>query len=162
MILISGAFMIYIVLFDTSVAGLGYPFHTAIRFITIGTFLSNVETLFFPIWLTATFIRFSAFLYLCALMFGHLFKIKDFEFLIPSLATLYLLIGMIPESPIDVSFIFKGKIQLIADTPFDVSLVIRSKIVNVAGLLFASISIIVWLTAWLKGEFKHEKNKNSM
>ena len=144
MILISGAFMIYIVLFDTSVAGLGYPFHTAIRFISIGTFLSNVETLFFPIWLTATFIRFSAFLYLCALMFGHLFKIKDFEFLIPSLATLYLLIGIIP------------------DTPFEVSLVIRSKIVNVAGLLFASISIIVWLTAWLKGEFKHEKNKNSM
>jgi len=32
----------------------------------------------------------------------------------------------------------------------------------VAGFVFASISMIVWLTAWLKGEFKHEKNKNSM
>ena len=144
LIIISGAFMIYIALFDQSIAGLGYPFHTAIRYISIGTFLANVETLFFPIWLTATFIRYSAILYLCALMFGHLLKIKDFEFLIPSLATIYLLIGIIP------------------DTPFDVTLVIRSKIVNVTGLVFASISMIVWLTAWLKGEFKHEKNKNSM
>ena len=49
------------------------------------------------------FIRFAAFLYINAMMFGHLFKIKDFEFLIPSLATIYLLIGMIPESPIDVA-----------------------------------------------------------
>ena len=144
MIILSGAYMIYILLFDQSVAGLGYPFHTAIRYITIGTFLPNVETLFFPIWLIATFIRYSAILYLCALMLGHLFKIKDFEFLVPSLATLYLLIGIIP------------------DTPFEVTLVIRSKIVNVIGLAFAAISIIVWLTAWLKGEFKHEKNKNSM
>ena len=45
----------------------------------------------------AAFIRFAAFLYICALMFGHLFKIKDFEYLIPSLATIYLLIGIIPE-----------------------------------------------------------------
>ncbi len=60
----------------------------------------------------AAFIRFAAFIYINALMFGHLFKIKDFEFLIPSLATIYLLIGMIPESPIDVSLVFKVKIQL--------------------------------------------------
>jgi spore germination protein KB len=144
MIIISGAFMIYIILFDKSVAGLGYPFHTAIRYITIGTFLTNVETIFFPIWLTVALIRYSAFLYLCALMFGHLLKIKDFKFLIPSLATLYLLIGIIP------------------DTPFEVTLVIRSKVVNGTGLTFAAISMIVWLTAWLKGEFRHEKNKNSM
>ena len=55
----------------------------------------------------AAFIRFSAFLYLNALMFGHLFKIKDFEFLIPSLATIYLLIGIIPETPFDVSLGFE-------------------------------------------------------
>ena len=144
MILISGAFIIYIALFDQSIAGLGYPFHTATRYITIGTFLTNVETIFFPIWLTVTFIRFSVLLYLCALMFGHLLKIKDFEFLIPSLATLYLLIGIIP------------------DTPFEVTLVIRSKVVNVSGLTFVALSMIIWLTAWLKGEFRHEKNKNSM
>ena len=105
---ISVAILIYICLFDTTLAGIGYPFHTAIRYISFGTFLTNVETLFFPIWLMSAFIRFSAFLYINALMFGHLFKIKDFEFLIPSLATIYLLIGMIPETPIDVTLGFKA------------------------------------------------------
>ena len=95
--------MIFICLFDTSLDEVAYPFHTAIRYISIGTFLPNIETLFFPIWLMGAFIRFAAFLYINAMMFGHLFKIKDFEFLIPSLATIYLLIGMIPETPIDVA-----------------------------------------------------------
>ena len=92
----------------------------------------------------AAFIRFSAFCIYNALMFGHLFKIKDFEYLIPSLATIYLLIGIIPESPFDV---------LSNGNPiYNYWLV----------LLFASISILLWLIALLKGEFKHAKNKNSM
>ena len=123
---------------------MAYPFHTAIRYISFGTFLGNIEIFFFPIWLLAAFIRFAAIIYIGALMFGHLFKIKDFEFLIPSLATIYLLIGMIPESPIDVSLIFKAKIQFIA------------------GPTFTAISILLWLVALFKGEFKHAKNKNSM
>ena len=61
------------------------------------------------------FIRFAAFLYINAMMFGHLFKIKDFEYLIPSLATIYLLIGMIPETPVDVALDIKSKIQLSQD-----------------------------------------------
>ena len=97
---------------------MAYPFHTAIRYISFGTFLPNIEILFFPIWLLSAFIRFAAFLYINALMFGHLFKIKDFEFLIPSLATIYLLIGIIPESPIDVTLEFKAIIQYIAGPTF--------------------------------------------
>ena len=73
--------MIFICLFDTSVAGMGYPFHTAIRYISFGTFLPILKSYSFPIWLMAAFIRFAAFLYINALMFGHLFKIKDFEYL---------------------------------------------------------------------------------
>ncbi len=141
---LSVATLLFICLFDTTLKGIGYPFHTAIRYISFGNFLGNVETLFFPIWLLAAFIRFAAFIYINAMMFGHLFKIKDFEFLIPSLATIYLLIGMIPETPIDVSLIFKVKIRFIA------------------GPTFIAISIILWLVALLKGEFKHAKNKNSM
>lgn len=56
----------------------------------------------------------------------------------------YLLIGMIPESPIDVSFVFKGTIQLIA------------------GPTYIAIAIILWLVVLFKGDFKHAKNKNSM
>ncbi|MEY2191993.1 GerAB/ArcD/ProY family transporter [Neobacillus sp. BF23-41] len=141
---LSGAILIFICMFDASLGGIGYPFHTAIRFISIGNFLPNVEIIFFVTWLVSAFIRFTAFLYLNTLMFGHLFKIKDFEYLIPSLATIYLLIGSIPEAPVNVSLEFKA-----------VTL-------NIAGPTFAAISLILWLAALLKGEFKHEKNRNSM
>ncbi|MFL6560477.1 MAG: GerAB/ArcD/ProY family transporter, partial [Bacillus sp. (in: firmicutes)] len=141
---LSVGIIIYICLFDTSLKGIGYPFHTAIRFISIGTFIPNIEILFFVIWLMSAYIRFTAFLYINALMFGHLFKVKDFEFLIPSLATLYLLIGSSPESP------------------YDLSLQIKPILGNIAGPLFLVISITLWLVALVKGEFKHEKNRNSM
>lgn len=141
---LSIATLLFICLFDTTLKGMAYPFHTTIRYISFGTFLTNVETLFFPIWLLSAFIRFSAFLYINAMMFGHLFKIKDFEFLIPSLSAIYLLIGMIPETPIDVSLGMKAILQY------------------TAGSTYAAICIILWLVALCKGEFKHEKNKNSM
>ena len=124
---------------------MGYPFHTAIRYISFGTFLTNVEIFFFPIWLLSAFIRFSAILYINALMFGHLFKIKDFEFLIPSLATIYLLIGMIPETPIDVSLGLKA----------------NTSIYSWSQRLLRYVLFYGWLHC-VKGEFKHEKNKNSM
>ncbi|MGF6952230.1 spore germination protein KB [Neobacillus sp. B4I6] len=141
---LSVAIMVYICLLDTSLQGIGYPFHTAIRFISLGTFIPNIEIVFFVIWLLAAFIRFTAFLYINALMFGHLFKIKDFEFLIPSLATLYLLIGSIPESAIEVI------------------LGIKPIISYASGSAFITIPIILWLVALVKGEFKHAKNSNSM
>ncbi|MEH6949157.1 GerAB/ArcD/ProY family transporter [Bacillus sp. JJ634] len=143
-IILSAAMFIFICLFDMTLQGMAYPFHTTIRYISFGNFLGNIETLFFPIWLLSAFIRFAAFLYINSLMFGHLFKIKDFEFLIPSLATIYLLIGMIPETAIDVSLGFKAPVQYMV------------------GPTFTAICILLWLVALFKGEFKHEKNKNSM
>jgi spore germination protein KB len=141
---ISVATLIFICLFDTSLAGIGYPFHTAIRYISLGNYLPNLEIIFFVFWIMTVFIRFTVFLYINALMFGHLFKIKDFEFLIPSLATIYLLIGIFPESPVELSLEFKPLTQY------------------VAGPTFIAISIILWLVALVKGEFRHAKNKNSL
>ncbi|MEH7072911.1 GerAB/ArcD/ProY family transporter [Neobacillus drentensis] len=141
---ISAAIFIYICLFDIGMGGVGYPFHTAIRFISFGTFLPNVEIIFFITWLMSVFIRFTAFLYLNSLMFGRLFKIKDIEYIIPSLATIYLLIGSIPEAAVNVSTEF------------------RALSLTIAGPTFAAISIILWLSALLKGEFKRDKNRNSM
>jgi spore germination protein (amino acid permease) len=140
----SMAILIFVCMFDESLGGVAYPFHTVIRFISLGQYIPNVEIIFFIIWIMAAFIRFTAFLYINALMFGHLFKIKDFEYLIPSLATIYLMIGMIPESPIDVSLEFKPIIM------------------NTAGPMFAGISLLLWLVALIRGEFKHAKNKNTM
>jgi spore germination protein KB len=136
------AFIIYICLFDTELKEIGYPFHTAIRYLSFGNFLSNIETLFLPIWVMGAFIRFAALMYINAMMFGHLFKVKDFEFLIPSLAVIYLLIGSIPEAQINVSFI-------------------KSYIKVFVGPTFATLAILLWLIALIKGEFKHGKNKNS-
>ncbi|MEH7304453.1 GerAB/ArcD/ProY family transporter [Neobacillus drentensis] len=141
---LSVGIIIFICLFDVSLKGTGYPFHTAIRFISIGTFFPNIEIIFFVIWVMAAFIRFAAFLYINALMFGQLFKIKDFEFLIPALATIYLLIGSIPESP------------------YDLSLQLKPILRSVIGPTFLAVSITLWLVALLKGEFKHEKNRGSM
>lgn len=89
----------YLSLFDyESVKLLNYPFHETIRYISLG-FLTNIETFFFPFWLVATFIRFSIYLYISAIMFGWIFKIKEFEYLIPTIATLMVIMGMIPETP---------------------------------------------------------------
>lgn len=141
---ISAATLIFICMFDQSLGGLGYPFHTAIRYISLGSYIPNIEIFFFVIWIMGAFIRFSAFLYISALMFGNLFKIKDFEFLIPSIAVIYLLIGKIPESSIEANLDWQPLFQ------------------TFVGPLFAAISLMIWLTALLKGEFKHANNKNGM
>ena len=141
---ISAAILIFICMFDTSLKGIGYPFHTAIGFLSLGMYLPNVEIIFFVIWILAIFVRFAAFLYLNALMFAHLFKINELEFLIPALATIYLLIGSIPENPIENALVFKQSIT------------------NIAGPTFFVISLLLWLVALVKGEFKHAKNRNGM
>lgn len=141
---LSIAVLVFICLFDVMLTGMGYPFHTAIRYISFGVFLTNIEILFLPIWLMSAFIRFSVFLYITASMFGHLFKIKDFEYLIPSLAALFLLIGMLPETPLDVAFNFKYRMQYFV------------------GPVFIATCILLWATALFKGEFRHGKKKNSM
>ncbi|GHI00826.1 GerAB/ArcD/ProY family transporter [Neobacillus kokaensis] len=141
---ISVSVLIFICMFDNSLEGIGYPFHTAIRYISLGSYIPNIEIVFFVIWILAAIIRFTTLLYIIAMMFGHIFKIKDFEYLIPSLAAVYLLIGSIPESTIDVSL--KLKLYL----------------TYTIGPMLTAIAIILWLAALLKGEFKHAKNKNSM
>ncbi|MCM3570970.1 GerAB/ArcD/ProY family transporter [Neobacillus mesonae] len=141
---ISTAILMFIVLFDRSSGAIGYPFHTLIRYISLGNYIPNVEIIFFVIWIMGAFIRFTAFLYVNALMFGYMFKIKDFEYLIPSLAAIYLMIGIIPESSMDVSHDLKPMVQ------------------SAAGPAFAAISLMVWIAALLKGEFKHAKNKSGL
>ncbi|TWE05003.1 spore germination protein (amino acid permease) [Neobacillus bataviensis] len=140
---LSVAVLVYICLFDTSLGTIGYPFHTLIRFISLGSYLPNVEIIFFVIWILSAFIRFTVFLYINGMMFGHIFKIKDIEYLIPALAMIYLLIGSMPESSIEIA---------------------QSKLVVIAavGPVFTIISVILWLAAVLRGEFKHAKNRNSM
>jgi spore germination protein KB len=139
---ISISFMFYLFMFDYIPGQMvNYPFHELIRYIKFGNFLTNIETLFFPIWLLAAFIRFSVYLYLNGILFGGIFKIKEFEYVIPSLATVFLLLGLLPETSTFNTF------------------VLRENLLNITSPLFISLPILLWLVAKVKGEFKNEKNK---
>lgn len=126
----------YNMLFDyISIVQINYPFHETIRFIQLG-FLTNVESLFLPFWLIASFIRFAFYLYISALLFGALFKIKQFEYIVPPIALLIVFLGLIPEAPVFSVFHLREKFMYIT-TPF-----------------FLLLPLIIWITAKLKGEFK--------
>jgi spore germination protein KB len=144
LILLSISIFINLCFFDEFLDSVSYPFHELLRLISFGTYFRNTEALFLPIWLLGVFIRLAAFLYINTLMFGQIFKINNFEYLIPAMATLYLLIGMIPETALDLSLEFKSIIRYIA------------------GPAFTTISILLWFVALLKGEFNHANKKNSL
>ncbi|WP_096270072.1 GerAB/ArcD/ProY family transporter [Paucisalibacillus globulus] len=132
----------YIFLFDyKTIMQLNYPYHELIRTISLG-FIINMEAFFLPFWLIATFVRFSIYLYINAILFGHLFKIKHFEYLIPSLATLIVFLGMIPENPTFIIFDIKEKLLLMTSP------------------LFFLLPLLMWLVAMFKGEFKNANKRN--
>jgi spore germination protein KB len=138
---ISVSIFSYLILFDyESVKLLNYPYHETIRYISIG-FITNIETFFFPFWLVASFIRFSFYLYLSAILFGWLFKIKQFELTIPSLATLIVFLGMLPESPTFTIFNIRDPLLNHVITP-----------------IFFALPILLWLMAKFKGVWNNEKN----
>src|SRR5690606_2890133 len=122
---------------------LNYPYHEVIKLISVG-FLTNIESFFLPIWLIATFIRFTFYLYLIALFFGEIFNIKNFEFLIPAFAAIVVIFGMIPEVPTFSIFVLKDSLFKISST------------------IFITLPFIMWIIAKLKGDFKHDHSeKNS-
>ncbi|MFB6466921.1 GerAB/ArcD/ProY family transporter [Cytobacillus sp. Hz8] len=142
---ISGSLLIYELMFDwIPISNVSYPFHEAIRYISIGRFLTNVETFFFPIWLIMCFIRFAAYIYLSAILFGGIFNIKKFENIIPALGMLILLIGMIPETPAYTTYF------------------LRNHFLNFISPLFLGFPFLLWVVAKAKGEFKHEKSNKNM
>jgi spore germination protein KB len=135
------AMLAYLSLFDyESVKLLNYPFHETIRYISLG-FLTNIETFFFPFWLLASFVRFSIYLYISAVMFGWLFKIKNYEYLIPTFATLIVILGMIPETPTFT----------IAD--------MKEKALNIATPTFFFLPLLLWSIMKIRGGNKNEKKE---
>ncbi|MFC7686115.1 endospore germination permease [Ureibacillus sp. GCM10028918] len=130
------ALIAYVMLFDyVGVKLLNYPFHETIRLIELG-FITNVESMFFPFWLIATFLRFSFLLYISALLFGGIFKIKKFEYIIPTLGTMVVFLGLIPETPV-FNFTTNREIFLNISTP-----------------IFLLIPFFLWIFAKIKGDYK--------
>ncbi|MGM8213764.1 GerAB/ArcD/ProY family transporter [Virgibacillus sp. W0430] len=130
-------FSAYLVLFDAkAVQMLDFPFHEVLRFINIG-FLTNIEMFFFPFWLLATFVRFTFYLYMTAFLFGHLFKIKHFEFTLFPIGLLIIFIGSIPDARAYTLFLF------------------REQFINYLSLL-VFLPFLLWMLAKVKGDLNND------
>ena len=135
--------IIFVMIFDfTSIEIMQYPFHEMILYISLG-FLTNVETIFLPFWLIASFIRFSFYLYLVVLLFGGIFKIKEFEFLIPVIVVLVLFSGLAPKY---------GEFTI----PH-----LREFFLTTLSPIFFGLPCLMLFIAKVRGDFKHEAAKES-
>jgi spore germination protein KB len=139
------SFIIFIFMFDyMSVSMLSFPFHELTRYIGIGSFLSNIDTLFFPFWVVASLVRFSVYLYLNALLFGYIFKVKMYIYAIPIFASVFLIIGMIPETPSFTIF------QL------------RDPMYQIFSPVFIAFPILMWIIAKIRGDVRRDANKGNI
>lgn len=89
----------YLCVFDfRSVEKITYPFNEAIRFVSLGRGIANIETILFAFWLLAVFVKFIFYIYVISRIFGFLFRIQEFEHTIMPITLLILIMGMIPEN----------------------------------------------------------------
>jgi len=136
------ALIIYVMLFDfTSIEVISYPFHELILYISIG-FLKNVESIFLPFWLIAAFIRFAFYLYLVLVLFGGIFKIKEYEYLVPVMVVLIVFLGITPKN-----------------ATFTIPL-LREQLLTILSPIFFILPCLMWLIAKVRGDFKNEIKKD--
>lgn len=92
-------YLSYVWMFDyRSVEKITFPYNEAIRYVSLGRAITNVETFFITLWLVAVFIKFTVYIYIVCKIFGFLFQIKEFEYTILPITFLILMIAMIPEN----------------------------------------------------------------
>lgn len=92
-------YLSYLWMFDyNSILYMTYPFNDAIRFITLGKAITNIETFFITVWLIAVFVKFTIYIYFACKIFGFLFQIQEFEHAVIPITILILMIGTIPEN----------------------------------------------------------------
>jgi spore germination protein KB len=139
---ITMALIIYVMLFDfTSIEVISYPFHELILYISIG-FLNNVESMFLPFWLIAAFIRFAFYLYMVLILFGGIFKIKEYEYIVPVMVILVIFLGITPKN---ATFTI----------PY-----LREQLLMILSPIFFFLPSLMWVIAKVRGDFKNEVNKD--
>lgn len=105
-------YLCYALVFDyRSVGKITYPYNEAIRLVSIGRVITNIETFFLTFWLLAVIVKFSVYLYIVSKLFGFIFTINEFEHTLIPITVLVLLIGMIPENQIDNTFVVRKQIM---------------------------------------------------
>jgi spore germination protein KB len=101
-------YLTYALLFDyRSVEKITYPFNEAIRLVSIGRTITNIETFFLTFWLLSVIVKFSVYIYLVSKVFGFVFHIEEFEHTLIPITVLILLIGMIPENQVENIFVLR-------------------------------------------------------
>lgn len=99
--------ILYVGLFEyPTVQQVSFHFHELIRYAEIGPYFTNLETIYFIFWVVGAFVRFAIYLYMISLLFGTLFKIKEFEPIILSVTALVLLLGMLPSNLVTNTYLF--------------------------------------------------------
>ncbi|WP_413305516.1 endospore germination permease [Bacillus sp. 1P10SD] len=130
-------YCLYSLVFDyRSIDKITYPFNEATRFVSLGSSIKNIETLYLTFWLLGIFIKFSIYLYVLSKIFGSLFGIGEFEQTIFPLTILVLLIGMMPENQIENVF------------------VLRDKMLIYSKYFFLTLPPLLWLTIKVKEVMK--------
>lgn len=92
-------YLSYVWMFDfRSIEKITYPFNEAIRFVSLGRTITNIDTFFITFWLIGVFVKFTVNIYIVSKIFGFVFSIKEFEYTIIPITLLMLVIAMIPEN----------------------------------------------------------------
>lgn len=104
-------FFIYTTFFDyNSIEKTAFPFHDITLYIDLGSFFTNIETLFMTFWLLATFIHFILLLYLNTWFFGAIFNIDKFELLILPIGFLMMVVGLLPSNTVVTEFVYRNQL----------------------------------------------------
>ena len=126
-------YLSYLWIFDyRSIEKITYPFNEAIRMVSIGRAITNIETFFITLWLVGVFVKFTVYIYLVCKIFGFVFHIKEFEHTIIPITLLMLVIAMIPEN--DVVNVF----------------VIRKYTLTYSKYLFLLLPPLLWIVTKMK------------
>ncbi|WP_419887936.1 GerAB/ArcD/ProY family transporter [Neobacillus niacini] len=107
-LIMAALFLSYALLFDyQSVGKITYPFNEAIRLVSIGMVITNIETFFLTFWLLSVIVKFAVYIYLVSKVFGFVFHIEEFEHTLIPITILILLIGLLPENQVDNIFVLR-------------------------------------------------------
>lgn len=71
-----------------------YPLLVAFRYVSVGTFLENLESLLLAMWVIGNFLQTALFLYAATLSFAHCFQVTDYRPLVFPIALLSLAVGI--------------------------------------------------------------------
>ncbi|UOE94834.1 GerAB/ArcD/ProY family transporter [Alkalihalobacillus sp. LMS39] len=135
----------FVMMFDyPSVREIAYPFQQLTRMLEVGTIITSYEGLFLGFWIIACVLRFALYLLFSVKIVAYMFNIQDYKPLLLPLATLTLLIGLLPENPTDTTYFLRDIILL-----------------QFIWQFIMVMPIILWVVSKAKGYF-HAKNRSNL